>query len=214
MLQMSFGNYAIAKDWRSEKLMADGARNVHRSSPFVCSWRKRQLLEAYRGEIPAGCRVLDVGCGSGAIGKAVVDTFQAKVEGADIVNLLVHDLPFHILPDSWKKWPEQAFDVIMINDALHHMEPETQLFTLRQALRVGRKVLIFETHPTVLAKVADVVMGYFIYGGREAVPLTHRDPEIWCRILEELGCRVNRRDVLKPSFFYPLRHFAITAERL
>lgn len=189
------------------------ARNLNRSSPFVCSWRLRQVLGVYRGEIPVGCRILDVGCGSGTLAKAVAEAFGATVEGADIVNLLVHDLPFHLLPASWERWPEKSFDVVMINDALHHMEPKTQLSTLGQALRVGKKVLIFETYPTLLAKIFDVIMGYIIYGGREAVPLTHKNPETWCRTLEGLGCRANLLDLPKPFFLYPLRHFAIAAER-
>lgn len=183
-----------------------------RSSSFVSPWRARQLLDGYRGEIPSGSRVLDVGCGSGMIGTAVAEAFQARVEGADIENLLVRDLPFHKLPESWAKWPDGSFDVVMVNDALHHMAPEVQSSTLRHALRVGRKVLIFETRPTLAAKAADLIMAYLIYGGREAVPLTHRDPEDWGRLLKELGCQAKVRDLPKPVFFYPLHHFAIIAQ--
>lgn len=178
--------------------------------------RKRQLLEAYaRAKVfNAGDLVLDLGCGNGAMGKTVAETFQCKVEGADVVNLLIENLPFHILPKSWEKWPAQSFDIVMINDALHHMKPEIQISTLRAALRIGKKVLIFDTHPTLPAKILDVLMGYIVYGGREAVPLTHKDPQAWTRLLEALGCRTTLYDLTRPSFFYPLRHFVLVAEYL
>lgn len=180
-----------------------------RANSRVCSWRREQLLRAYLGEIPRGSRILDVGSGSGAIGKAVADTFQAIVEGADIENFLAYDLPFHFLPQDWQKWPGGSFDTVMINDALHHMKPDIQVSTLREALRVGKKVMIFETAPTLLAKILDVVMGNFIFRGREAIPLTHKDIKAWNDILESLGGEVSARDLPKPFFLYPLRHFVI-----
>ena len=177
-------------------------------------WRKQQLLEAYtRGRIfSPGDSVLDIGCGNGAMGKAIADTFRVKVEGADVINMLTEDLPFHALPQSWEKWQGRYFDEAMLNDALHHMTPDTQRATLGQALRVGRKVLIFETRPTLLAKFLDVVMAYIVYRGRETVTLTHRAPEEWSEILKELGCRVNIYDLTRPFFFYPLRHFILIVE--
>ena len=181
---------------------------------FYSNWRKRQLLEGYaRTEVfKAGDLVLDLGCGNGAMGRAVAETFQCKVEGADVVNLLIEDLPFHILPKSWEKWSAQSFDVVMINDALHHMEPDIQTSTLRGALGIGRKVLIFDTRPTLIAKILDVLMGYIMYGGKETIPLTHRDSGAWIRLLEESGCRTTLYDLARPSLLYPLYHFMIVAE--
>ncbi len=180
---------------------------------LVSSWRRRQLLEAYTlgGVFSPGVLVLDIGCGNGEMGRAVAQAFGVRVEGADIVNLLEEDLSFHALPESWEKWPVQYFDVTMLNDALHHMSPDTQISTLGHALRVGKKVLIFETRPTMLAKFLDVVMGRFVYGGRETITLTHREPEAWTQILKELGWRTRLYDLPRP-FFYPLRHFVLVVE--
>lgn len=188
------------------------SNEIKRSSSFACSWRARQLLASYSGEILPGFRVLDVGCGNGAIGRAIAESFRATVEGADVVSLLTHDMPFHKLPEAWEQWTTRPFDVVMINDALHHMSPAEQLSTLRHASAVGRKLLIFDTCPTMLAKIADVVMARIVYRGREAVPLTHREPYVWMQILAELGFRAAMLGVDKFPFFYPLRHFAIVAE--
>ena len=186
---------------------------TERSRAFVSSLRTKQLLAGYRGEILPGSLVLDVGCGSGTMAKAVEETCGAKIEGADITNLLVQDFPFHKLPEAWETWPDRSFDIVMINDALHHMTAVIQLDTLRESLRVGKKVLIFETYPTLVAKALDLIMAYIIYHGHEVVTLTHKSPEAWCEILAGLGCRVETRSISKPSVLYPLRHFAIVAQR-
>lgn len=142
----------------------------------------------------------------------MAESFRAAVEGADIVNLLTCDMPFHELPEAWGQWAAHPFDVVMINDALHHMSPAEQLSTLRHALAVGKKLLIFDTRPTLFAKIADVVMAYLVYRGREATPLTHRGPHAWKQILAGLGFRATVLGVNKFPFFYPLRHFVIIAE--
>jgi len=179
------------------------------NNAFVCSWREKQLLDGYSGEIHPDSRVLDVGCGNGTIGKSVADAFQAHVEGADVVNMLSFPLSFHALPEAWNTFPEKSFDVVMLNDALHHMRPDIQISTLRHALRVGKKILIFDTYPTLLAKVLDLIMGSAIYKGREAIPLTHKTPEAWCECIKKLGYTPTYRAVSKPFFFYPLHHFVI-----
>jgi 2-polyprenyl-3-methyl-5-hydroxy-6-metoxy-1,4-benzoquinol methylase len=176
---------------------------------FVCSWRVKQLLDGYRSEMPAGSRVLDIGCGNGTMAETVAKEFGVKMEGADITNMLTADIPFHQLPESWSAWQGGSFDIIMINDALHHMPPEIQIATLRDSLRVGKKVLIFDTCPTLVAKIADLIMGGAVYRGKEEIPLTHKNPTEWRQILEKLGAQVKEIPVSKPFLFYPLKHFVL-----
>jgi len=184
-----------------------------KNSAFVCSWRERQLIDSFSGEVPKGSRVLDIGCGNGTMGYAVEKAYGAKVDGADITNMIVGTMPFHKLPESWATWPDKSFDIVMINDALHHMTPEIQMATLRDSLRVGKKIIIFDTRPTLLAKTADVVLGFLVYWGKEVVPLTHRDSEEWKQLLHGLGAKTHEHPVAKPFFFYPLKHFVIVANR-
>jgi hypothetical protein len=77
---------------------------------------------------------------------------------------------------------------------------------------VSRKVLIFEQHPTLTAKVLDVIMAYVVYAGHEPLPLSHRGPEDWTRLVTGLDATYRVRHVASPTL-YPLRHFGIALER-
>jgi len=176
------------------------------------STRVKLLLRAYEGEIAAGSRVLDIGCGNGLISRAVATTFGCEVHGADIENLLEHDMPFYRIADGRVGAADQSFDVAMFNDVLHHIEKPHQAGAIREALRIARRLLIFEQHPTITAKVLDVVMAYVVYAGKEPLPLSHRGPDDWRTLITSQitpTCRV--KPVAEPML-YPLRHYAIIVE--
>lgn len=195
--------------------LASNQSNGRRQRPFLASsTRTRILLDGYSHDIARGANILDLGCGNGAIGKAVADVFEAaSMVGADVQNFLQHDdISFHLLTDQTLPFDNDAFDIVMLNDVLHHTLPDRQTDSLREAIRVGRKVLIFETEPTLLAKGLDVVMNWVVYWGREATPLSHRTPEAWAALIGGLGakCRVKQLSV---PLYYPLRHFTVVVEK-
>jgi 2-polyprenyl-3-methyl-5-hydroxy-6-metoxy-1,4-benzoquinol methylase len=176
------------------------------------STRVRLLLEAYAGEIPARSKVLDLGCGNGRISRAVATAYGCDDHGADIENLLEHDLQFHPIVAGVVAVEDQAFDVAMLNDVLHHVTRDRQPDVIRDALRVSRKVLVFEQYPTVLAKVLDVVMAYVVYGGREPLPLSHRGPQDWSSLITREVTRACRVKPVQCPALYPLRHFALVLQ--
>lgn len=197
----------------SSRGIASKRSNGQRSLGFLASsTRTRLLLDGYTNAITRGARILDLGCGNGAIAKTVANAFEASVVGVDVENFLEYDFPFRLIADHKLPFDDESFDVVMINDMLHHTASDRQEDSIREAIRVGRKVLIFETEPTMLAKCLDVVMNWVVYGGREATPLSHRTPREWGILIEGLGatCLVRRLNV---PLYYPLRHFTLVIEK-
>jgi|SRR5262245_34285359 len=178
----------------------------------VSTTRIRLLLTAHEGEIPRGCRVLDIGCGNGRISRMIADRFGADVHGADITNLLTYDLPFHPIAEGRIAVPDRSFDVALYTDALHHIEKRQQAAAIREALRIAPKVLIFEQHPTITAKVLDVVMAYVVYLGREPLPLSHRSADEWQQVIATVPALVSRVTHVQSPVLYPLRHFGLAVE--
>jgi SAM-dependent methyltransferase len=176
--------------------------------------RVRLLLEAHEAEIPSGSRVLDIGCGNGLISRAIADRFGVEVHGADIENLLTHDLPFHPIIDGRIAVPDRSFDLALYTDVLHHIEKPRQQSALREALRIAPTVLVFEQHPTITAKVLDVIMAYVVYAGREPLPLSHRTPDDWQRLIADVPAVVARVTHVTSPLLYPLRHFGLQVARL
>src|SRR6187431_2474793 len=88
---------------------------------ITSTYRGDLIFKAYKKYLKKRQRVLDVGCGNGVIGHHLQKKTEIKILGCDIENYLVRDIPF-ILMKSTTKLPfkKQSFDVVMLNDMLHH----------------------------------------------------------------------------------------------
>lgn len=96
--------------------------------------------------IKKGSKILDLGCGSGIVGRTFQVFFQAEVSGVDIVDRRAVNLPFQIYDGFHLPFPEKSFDGILINYVLHHAEDPIAL--LKEAKRVSKgKIIIFEDLP-------------------------------------------------------------------
>jgi ubiquinone/menaquinone biosynthesis C-methylase UbiE len=122
---------------------------------------RRAILESYLAEMtfPPGARVLDVGCGSGAITRVLarwprvreavgIDPWIAFIDkaselGAGIANLSFHQADGHALP-----FPDASFDAAVFHTALIHMDdPATALAEAHRVLRAGGWLSIFDPDP-------------------------------------------------------------------
>ena len=96
--------------------------------------------------IEKGSRILDLGCGSGIAGKAFQEFFQADLIEVDIKDKRVVNIPFQIIDGINLPFPENYFDVVLINYVLHHAK--NPLALLKEAKRVTKdKIIIYEDLP-------------------------------------------------------------------
>jgi SAM-dependent methyltransferase len=122
------------------KLMAALHRPVYEK-------RIQTLVEVISGHLAAGDRVLDVGCGSGALGGSLIARNGAR--GITVDGLEKHPRggePIHVVAYPGETFPleENSYDVVIVADVLHHERDPDKL--LREAVRVSRRLVIIKDH--------------------------------------------------------------------
>lgn len=110
--------------------------------------RIEELVRQITPHLRQGDRVLDVGCGSGTLGKALLDSAsrlnELCVEGIERVKrggeqIVVHEYNGPRLP-----LPDRSYDVVIVADVLHHDTDPERL--LRECIRVSRRLVIVKDH--------------------------------------------------------------------
>lgn len=179
---------------------------------FTTSIRFRILLKAYQNWIKNKDKIVDVGCGNGIITKLIKDHFQADITACDIKNYLVYNLPFINLTEKNLSSIKKKFDVAMLNDVLHHIPKEAQEKLLLDCLKIAKKLLIFEAEPTLVGKVADIILNKHHYNTLNT-PLSFRKYYEWKQIFKNLHLKSNSKRLKKP-FLYPFSHVAFLVQKI
>ncbi|HXW54140.1 MAG TPA: class I SAM-dependent methyltransferase [Candidatus Cybelea sp.] len=108
---------------------------------FVFDRRVRVLAGHLSALIPERARVLDVGCGDGAVDALIVrrrpDIF---IQGIDVLLRPGSEIPVERFDGVKIPYGDGSFDLVMFVDVLHHTRNPRAL--LREAKRVGSVVLV------------------------------------------------------------------------
>jgi SAM-dependent methyltransferase len=103
--------------------------------------RLRVLSEHLVELLPASGRLVDVGCGDGALGK-LIGTLRPglRIAGVDVFVRPQTHIPVEAFDGQTLPYPDRSFDAAMIVDVLHHTDAPEVL--LAEAARVAPIVVI------------------------------------------------------------------------
>ncbi|MBI2599775.1 class I SAM-dependent methyltransferase [Candidatus Daviesbacteria bacterium] len=168
---------------------------------LTSGFRARLIISAYQHWLKKGESALDIGCGTGIVSEALKKQFQLKITGCDLENYLHVLLPFKKLASDILPFKTKSYNVAMLNDVLHHMPKEKQAQLIFEAIRVSKKVLIFEFESTLIGKLADPLLNKLHYKNLDA-RLSLRKIRDWEKLFYEMGLKFQTTRVKKP-FWYP-----------
>lgn len=120
-------------------------RRLH--APVYAS-RSRELVARLLPHLKPHRRVLDVGCGNGTLGRALMDAPDRPeglvVEGLERVVRGGEPIPVHGYDGRTIPFADGAYDAVILADVLHH-EPDPDRL-LRECARVAARRLIIKDH--------------------------------------------------------------------
>ncbi len=101
------------------------------------------------------CKILDYGCGVGMVSAKIKERIpQAQIDGYDVSQASLSRVPpalraqGHFASNIMDLNP--PYDVVLVANVLHHVEPANRLFTIREAadlLETNGKLVVFEHNP-------------------------------------------------------------------
>lgn len=110
--------------------------------------RLQELVKCILPHLKPGDRVLDVGCGNGALGGALMAAFNQptglSVEGLERRVRGGEPIPVRTYDGNMIPAADDSFDAVILADVLHHEQNPNNL--LRECARVSRRLLIIKDH--------------------------------------------------------------------
>lgn len=142
--------------------------------------------------IPNGARVLDVGCGDGALAYSILQTRpDLEIRGIDVLiwnqtTIRIDQFDGHVIP-----YDDASVDVVMFINVLHHTEDPVGL--LREATRVARRSILIKDH-TCDGLFANWTLRFMDWVGNIGlgVPLPYEfwPQQRWVETFEMLGLKL------------------------
>ncbi len=101
----------------------------------------REMCKECFDFIKEDSQLLDLGCGSGIVGKEFGRFFNSDVLGLDIIDNRVIEIPFRRYDGKNLSFlKDDSFDAVLINYVLHHCQNPIEL--LKEAKRVSKGVIV------------------------------------------------------------------------
>lgn len=111
----------------------------------VYEHRQRVLVSLISPHLDPGAHVLDVGCGFGHLGRALMDASPSiQVEGAEAAVREGALIPITAVPAASLPWTDGSFDAVILADVLHHDHDQARL--LCESARVSKRLVIIKDH--------------------------------------------------------------------
>jgi ubiquinone/menaquinone biosynthesis C-methylase UbiE len=195
--------------WR-KRLMA----RLHRS---VYASRIRGLVECLTPVLKPGDQVLDVGCGVGALGRAIMDSPSSppnvRVSGLERVRRGNELIPVDEYDGSSIPHADNSFDVVILADVLHHETDPNHL--LAECVRIsGRLVVIKDHKPDGLLGHARICLLDWAANDPYSVPCLYRYQTLpqWRNMFAEHRLKIDRE--WTRLRLYPFPYWLFFTDRL
>jgi SAM-dependent methyltransferase len=171
--------------------------------PFLTA-RSIALSKMIAPHIKSSSKILDIGTGNMLIAKSLKERKDIKVQGLDVIDMNLTNLPHKLFDGEVIPFPNKSFDTSLLIGVLHHVDKQKKL--LKEAMRVTEsEIIIFEdTYKTNFGKgwlkIRDVV-GNIPEEPNMNFALNFRTVEKWVTLFDELGLEIN----YNKTFFNPIR---------
>jgi SAM-dependent methyltransferase len=117
-------------------------RSLHKP---IYERRLKELVHLIGPHLRSGDKVLDIGCGFGHLGRAIMDAHpNVRVEGVESVKRGGELIPVTAYEGTRMPWKDGAFDAVILADVLHHDHDPDRL--LKESARVSKRLVIIKDH--------------------------------------------------------------------
>ncbi|MCK4296202.1 MAG: class I SAM-dependent methyltransferase [Candidatus Marinimicrobia bacterium] len=119
--------------------------------------RLRELVKHITIHLREGDCVLDVGCGTGVLGLAIMESPycppRVKVTGLELIKHAIEHVTIKFYDGYKIPYQNNSFDIIILSDVLHH-EPDPHNL-IAECVRISRRLIIIKDHKVegILAKL-------------------------------------------------------------
>jgi glycosyltransferase involved in cell wall biosynthesis len=156
--------------------------------------------------VPAGSKVLDLGCGTSYLALALKEQKNCQVTGVDKTHLLADrfdDFYHRDLNQGLAGIPVESADFVLLLDVIEHMvSPEDFLDELRGRLKQGELVISTGNVAFLVTRLM-LMIGQFNYGRRGILDLTHTRLFTFSslsRLLEQSGFLIVEKKAMPAPF--------------
>ena len=181
--------------------------------------RLRELVARITPHLRPGDRVLDVGCGNGTLGRALMEASpKVVVEGLERFARGGEPIVVHRYEGGRMPFPDGAYDAVIVADVLHHEEDPDAL--LRECARVSRRLVIVKDHQ-VKGLLAQQRVSFMDWAANAPYGVKclyrYNTPAQWAalpgklglEVVEQLGSMKVYPPVVNAVFGGGLHHFAV-----
>jgi ubiquinone/menaquinone biosynthesis C-methylase UbiE len=117
-------------------------RSLHKP---IYERRLKELVRLIGPHVRPGDKVLDIGCGFGHLGRAIMDAFpEGQGEGVESVKRGGELIPVTAYEGTRMPWKDGSFDAVILADVLHHDQDPDRL--LKESARVSKRLVIIKDH--------------------------------------------------------------------
>jgi methionine biosynthesis protein MetW len=154
---------------------------TYEPSPYTYNERKHGTHGVVLSLVPAGSRVLDVGCATGYLGAALAAR-DCRVRGLDRDERALRRaegayeevLAIDLEGLAALRWPEASFDVIVAADVLEHLrDPASALRLLAGYLRTDGRLVVSVPNVAHVSVRLPLLLGRFTYTTTGILDSTH-----------------------------------------